>query len=282
MHGVYEAKEKIKSILNRMELLNFFGSIYGVRWYIRHLKCNVEAKKRAKGYLDNRYRRLREFAGKHEGERCFIVCTGPSLTLKDVEMLKGEYTFGLNSITRIFPKTDWRPTYYVIEDFEAYLDLEDELLSADLKNCFAPDMLINAVKPKVNFIAYPFDRLNHSLMRYRPSMKPSLDFSGNAYEIVYGAFTVVCSAMQLAVYMGFTDIYLIGCDCDYSGEKKHFDGYEGHPIMDEEKKMLLTYQVAKKYADEHSLHIYNATRGGKLEVFERVDFDELMRKNKNV
>lgn len=282
MHGLYETKEKIKSILNRMGLLNFFGSIYGVRWYIRHLKCNVEARKRAKGHLDNRYRQLCKFAGKHEGERCFIVCTGPSLTLGDVEMLKGEYTFGLNSITRIFPKTDWRPTYYVIEDMEAYLDLEDDLLSVDLENCFASDLLINSVKPKVKFIAYPFDRLNHSLMRYRPTMKPLLDFSGNAYEIVYGAFTVVCSAMQLAVYMGFTDIYLIGCDCNYSGEKKHFDDYEGHPIMDEEEKMLLTYQVAKKYADEHDLHIYNATRGGKLEVFERVDFDKLMRKNENV
>lgn len=281
MRESFMVKVKIKEILENAGLLNFLGRLYGVRWYIRHLKCVSQAKKRAKGYVDKRYERLRELAGVHEGERCFIVCTGPSLTLEDVETLKGEYTFGLNSITKIFPRTDWRPAYYVIEDLEAYLNLEQELLAAKLENCFASDLLIDMLAPKVDFIAYPFDRQNHSAMRYCPAMKPKLAFSGNAYEIVYGAFTVACSAMQLAVYMGFKKIYLIGCDCDYSGEKKHFIEFKvanTRPILDEEEKMRMTYETAKKYADAHGIKIYNVTRGGKLEVFERVDFDELMGK----
>ena len=279
-HNSYYQKEKLKEILGKIGLLNFGGSIYGIRWYLRHLKCCVEAKGRANGYKDKRYEKLCSFAGEHKDERCFIVCTGPSLTVDDVEALKGEYTFALNSITKIFQRTDWRPTYYVIEDMDVYLSLEDELLSAKLENCFASDLLIDMLKPKVDFIAYPFDRLNHSIMRYRPSMKPHMAFSGNAYAIVYGAFTVVYSVLQLAKYMGFTKIYLIGCDCDYSGEKKHFEDYDctgkKWEIMDEEQKMILTYQVAKKYADAHGIKIYNATRGGKLEVFERVDLDEVL------
>lgn len=281
MHGHYEAKENFKAALKKTGLLDFFGRVYGVRWSVRHLKCSAEAKRRATGYQDKRYVRLQEFKGIHEGERCFIVCTGPSLTLQDVEALKGEYTFGLNSITKIFPQTDWRPTYYAIEDMDAYLSLEDDLLAAGMKQCFASDLLIRMLKPKVDFIAYPFDRLNHSTMRYCPSMKPRLAFSGDAYMIVYGAFTVACSAMQLAVYMGFKEIYLIGCDCDYSGEKKHFTDFRDstqRTILDEEQKMILTYETAKKYCDEHGIIIRNATRGGKLEVFERVDFDELMEK----
>ena len=39
--------------------------------------------------------------------------------------------------------------------------------------------------------------------------------------------------------------------------------------------MVLAYKSAKKYADSHGIRIYNATRGGKLEVFERIDFDSL-------
>ena len=35
------------------------------------------------------------------------------------------------------------------------------------------------------------------------------------------------------------------------------------------------YMCAKEYAERHEIKIYNATRGGKLEVFERVDFDSL-------
>lgn len=42
------------------------------------------------------------------------------------------------------------------------------------------------------------------------------------------------------------------------------------------KNMLLkTYESAQKYTKEHGIKIYNATRGGNLEVFERVDFDFL-------
>ena len=35
------------------------------------------------------------------------------------------------------------------------------------------------------------------------------------------------------------------------------------------------YEVAKENAEKKGIKIYNATRGGKLEVFERVDFDSL-------
>ncbi len=34
--------------------------------------------------------------------------------------------------------------------------------------------------------------------------------------------------------------------------------------------------AAKNYADSHGIKILNATRGGKLEVFERVNFDEIV------
>lgn len=36
------------------------------------------------------------------------------------------------------------------------------------------------------------------------------------------------------------------------------------------------YRKAKKYCDEHNIHIYNATRGEKLAVFLRADFDTIM------
>ena len=41
-------------------------------------------------------------------------------------------------------------------------------------------------------------------------------------------------------------------------------------------KMIDAYKVAKQYADDHNIKIYNATRGGKLEVFERVDLDDIL------
>ena len=40
----------------------------------------------------------------------------------------------------------------------------------------------------------------------------------------------------------------------------------------------LSYQAAKQYAQTHGIKIKNATRGGKLNVFQRVDFDSLFPK----
>jgi hypothetical protein len=41
-------------------------------------------------------------------------------------------------------------------------------------------------------------------------------------------------------------------------------------------RMLYAYRVAKKYADKHHIRIYNATRGGHLDVFDRVSIAEVL------
>ncbi len=38
----------------------------------------------------------------------------------------------------------------------------------------------------------------------------------------------------------------------------------------------MAYMSLREYAKEHGIRVLNATRGGKLEVFERVNFDKLM------
>lgn len=47
-----------------------------------------------------------------------------------------------------------------------------------------------------------------------------------------GGRSVVTGVIQLAVYMGAKEIYLYGQDCNYHGEKKHFDSLvqNGKPV----------------------------------------------------
>lgn len=268
---------KIKEALKKAGILKPVATIYNVRWLVRHWKCSVMAYLRAHGYHDHRFARLQQYAGIHEGERCFIVCTGPSLTLEDVEKLRDEYTFSMNSIIKLFPKTSWRPTYYVINDKNAYINLENELLQYQSDNWFGSDLMIDDTHAKVDFIPYPMDILNHTNGLH---FKDKFKFSDNPYAIVYAGHTVVFDIIQFATYMGFKEIYLLGCDCNYSGEKRHFEEYKDSKLVagnDMESKMIMTYQVAKKYADAYGIKIYNATRGGKLEVFERVNFDDVVR-----
>ena len=97
---------------------------------------------------------------------------------------------------------------------------------------------------------------------------------------------VTYDAIQIAVYLGFKEIYLLGVDfsfCkDYKDKSNHFvENYynkNSKTTVVTENEQLKAYQKAKQYAETHGIKIYNATRGGKLEVFERVDFDSLFEK----
>ncbi len=57
-------------------------------------------------------------------------------------------------------------------------------------------------------------------------------------------------------------------------KKDIFEVY-GYENMADVDMHLEGYKSAGNYADIHGIKIYNATRGGKLEVFERVNFDSL-------
>ena len=78
--------------------------------------------------------------------------------------------------------------------------------------------------------------------------------------------------------MGFTQIYLLGVDCNYKKniEKNYFfDEKEKDKYNHYEDRMIIAYKVAKKYADTHGIKIINASRGGNLEVFDRIDFEKI-------
>jgi hypothetical protein len=90
--------------------------------------------------------------------------------------------------------------------------------------------------------------------------------------------------LQIAAYMGFSEIYLIGVDCNYAQPKMYSDNvtyvdfktkWDQARLKKQGNQMLPQYEIARKYADAHGFKIYNATRGGQLEAFERVDFDTL-------
>ena len=99
--------------------------------------------------------------------------------------------------------------------------------------------------------------------------------------------------MQLAAYMGFSEIYLLGVDHNYSIEidsdgniikndesvKNYFDEAKvsiNDINLPKVVEMTRAYLSAERYSRDHGFRIFNATRGGKLEMFERVNFDVIV------
>lgn len=115
-------------------------------------------------------------------------------------------------------------------------------------------------------------------------------FSKDISQGVFSGYTVTYDMIQIAAYMGFSEIYIIGADFNYNGDASQKGNHVyDYKIKDKRKVAGMTYldlninamQTAKKYAEDNNIKIYNATRGGKLEVFERKSLDELFEEVEN-
>lgn len=223
--------------------------------------------------------RLEQFKNKHMGKRCFIVATGPSLRISDLEILKENkiVSFSMNRVYRAFDQTTWRPDYYVVADWRCLQESRDEIIDIPVNYKFVSDEYSLFWDGDIPENIYKF-HCHWSLVEK--------ELPKYAEDIRYGMYTcgtVVYNCFQLATYMGFKEIYLIGVDFSFSNEYKNVNNHfiknyynsnsQTSNFYDEEQ--FRSHRAAKKYADEHGIKIYNATRGGKLEIFPRVDFDSL-------
>lgn len=217
-------------------------------------------------------RNIKKYKDAYKGKRCFIIGNGPSLNVEDLEMLKNEVTMASHGIYYIYDKTEWRPTFYCAQDAVLINERIDNIVS----NCDQSEMFFGLVEnykyskkiKKYNGIRLIIDGAYSSVKEPKFSSDPIKGF--------YEGMTVTYFNIQLAAYMGFKEIYLLGVDHFYSGdENDHFSADDKCTNKPQTDKSTLAYISAKKHADENGMKIYNATRGGHLEVFDRVDFDSL-------
>lgn len=217
---------------------------------------------------------VRKYKDLYKRQRCFIIGNGPSLQISDLECLhkNHEITFAANHIYKIFDKVIWRPDYYCCVD--------DLLIKQYIDN-------IVAIRCKDKFL---FDYFNYSYDLEKKKNIQYVHIKATAYEVespkfssdiskeIYMGYTVTYAMLQIACYMGFKEIYLIGVD--HSNLDKHFienyidENIKFYPYIYGDKA-LLAYKSAREYCEERNIKVYNATRGGKLEVFDRIDFDKL-------
>jgi len=214
---------------------------------------------------------LEKFKYIHNGKRCFIVATGPSLRIEDLNKLEKnkEICFSVNTIYKSFEKTKWRPNYYMISDSEVFRENMEYFCVEDGIEKFVSDAACNPqYREKTNANIF-------HLIRDDDNFCFSTNFPKGSY---IGGSVVIDGCLPLAVYMGFKEIYMIGNDCSYikGATNNHFGVTEKPDMVDHGvDRMLYFYKRIKEWMDTSDVKIYNATRGGALEVFERVNFDDL-------
>lgn len=237
--------------------------------------------------LTENERRINSFYNAYRGHRAFLIGNGPSLNDCDLSLLRNEITIGVNSIFFKIEELGGLPTHFVVED---------NFVAED--RCEQINALKGTNKWFGNYLRYCLegDDVNWLNVRMRYDDYNGFPyFSKDAAREVWtgGSVTYIC--MQLAFFFGVKDLYLIGFDHHYVvpeetkiegfaytslvDDPNHFDpsyfgkGYRWHAPMTE--RMELGYRRAGKVFDQFGRRIYNATVGGRLDVFERVEYKSL-------
>jgi len=239
-------------------------------------------------YASGNCERLERYRNHFKGRRVFLIGNGPSLASADLDTLHkyGEISFASNKIYLIYPQTPWRPTFYFAQDTpfaEKFHDLifaQEEATQLVFPNIFFEQNLATA--KSLRFILKMWDSY------------PELPKIGTSPAAFYYGGSVTYTMMQWAYYMGFKEIILLGVDADYRTDIQdknlksmivtdnlttHFiedyyaPGEEHHPPNI--KKQLSGYLSAQKFFAGTDVSVVNATRGGKLDIFAKADFDSL-------
>lgn len=249
---------------------------------------------RTRGWKSRHFERTKcgkniaRYKGVHQGERCVVVGNGPSLNARDLEILhqNNVVTFGTNRVFHIFNDTAWRPTYYVSEDMVILKNIQNEIPRIPSRERFIPINLKWDEGADVKNASYFY-------LDYHSALAESNGLSLDASKGIRCRGTVTISCIQMAMYMGFSEIYLIGVDHNYSryidsngnvvedptvkdyfsaSYDTDFKDFIGRNLGDTTLAYISVEELSKELG---TFKVFNATRGGKLEVFERVDFDKI-------
>ncbi len=216
----------------------------------------------------------------HRGRTAWLLGNGPSVRVADLERLSGRVSFGCNRLYLAYPDMRFRPTYLCSTDLQMIRDFGKEMLEAH--------------PGKVLFVSETPPDLEGDFVWFPWGSRTPLEFSDNVYDFVMPGGGTLITAIQIGFYMGITRFYIYGMDHNFvyrtneatddhyakaEGDGNHFiKNYRSGkawapPVLWQVEGALLS---AHLFLQSHGGWLRNATRGGKLEVLERVDFDDVV------
>lgn len=277
--------KKVKNVYQKEGLKNVGRKILkNARIYVLR-EASMNRKKIANEWLS--------LKGKYKGERVFLIGNGPSINKTPLYLLKNEKTMCFNRINVLFERLSWYPSFYICDD---------EFVAPDCKND-----INNEIVPNVGKAFFPdYHKTGLNFKKFIKEKDNVLwfhhDFLDFSYELptVGTGGTVAFTGLQILLYLGFSEVYIIGMDMDYKLHKtasiiegvqaisnkdddpNHFDPRyfgKGKAFIQPDEKvmshMLESMALANEKYKTTCTKLYNATIGGKVECFDRVDYHRL-------
>lgn len=222
-------------------------------------------------------KRIAAFRDRHQGDRCFVLGNGPSLAKTDLSKIGSATTFGLNRIFLLSESAGFRPDYFVCMNGLVLEQSRDEIHSMTMPR----------------FLNWSHHRLfpdREGLIFLRETFTPH--FSVDLAKGVWGGATVTFVALQIAYYLGFQQVVLVGVDHRYlrtgiphrtvvggSSDPDHFDPNYFPPGFRWQLPDLTTsefaYKLARDAFKQAGREVMDATVDGELDVFPKIKLEDL-------
>jgi hypothetical protein len=226
--------------------------------------------------------RLRALRGSRVGKRAFIVGNGPSLRSMDLTMLRDEFTFGLNRIYLTFPMLGFQTSCLVSVN-----DLVIEQCVREMQALSIPRFFSWRSR---RYVAP--DARGSDLPTFLYTTYESPTFARDAGGRLWEGATVTYVALQLAFHMGFQQVILIGVDHHFAtqgeanktivsdgDDPNHFSvNYFGKGFrwqLPDLETSEIAYAMAREEFRVAGREILDATVGGRLTVFPKIDYRSL-------
>jgi tetratricopeptide (TPR) repeat protein len=230
---------------------------------------------------------------RHEGRRCFIICNGPSLSRQDLTPLVNEVTFVVNAFWKHPLVETLKPNYYLLAD-PALFDGSEPFLNSGFS--MTTDQYFRTLSAKALTSEFIVPLLGcQAIMEkdYLP-LKRTYYFNSQGLvgfgemkfpdftQLIPGVQNVSQLALMAAMYMGCSPIYLLGLDHDWFATWGATNDFNGKSAMlprtyrcelERQLRLWRGYEQLLRIANVYGIRVLNATRGGYLDVFERIDYE---------
>ncbi len=239
--------------------------------------------------------RLAALKDKYRGRRCFIIGNGPSLRQTDVFPLRNEFTFGMNRVYLAFERWGFRTSFLVSVNDLVIEQCVDDFLALDMPRFFSwrsRKYFQPALHRSSELTTANPDAHSSRLPTFLYATYGAPTFARDARFRLWEGATVTYVCLQLAFHMGFAEAILIGVDHSFAtkgqpnktvvsdgDDPNHFDArYFGKgfrwqlPDLDTSEQ---AYLLARYAWEQDGRRVLDATIGGKLTIFPKVQYDRL-------
>ena len=223
--------------------------------------------KRAGGMENLTAQQMAAYKDKMKGQRCFILGKY-SAKLDELNGLMNEHAFACNDFCDFFTRTPQRPEYFLLTEGSAYLGNGKYIEGME---CFVEGK-ISVFEDKFKKKPTYFNGLGAGLINGLPGFQD--------VESVYSTAVMfpMYAMIQLALYMGFSEIYLYGWDglfplnIDSNGVARKPAEGEVADFPQGAKKLM---EQVKRYAEDNGSKVISMCETNGLSMLERIPFEQV-------